>query len=359
MSSRQISGAAAIREATELALRRDDKVYLLGEGVADPKGIFGTTIGLVERFGPERVVEMPVSENGLTGIAIGSALMGRKPILIHQRVDFSLLSIEQLFNNAAKTAWLTQGHYSVPLVVRMIVGRGWGQGPAHSQSLEPLFALVPGLKVVMPTTPRSAKGQLLAAIEDPNPVIFLEHRWVHYAKGDVPEEYYTVPIDRAHLLRSGGDVTIVATSYMLLEAVRAAEGLGEIGIQADLIDLVSARPLDMDAILSSVRRTGRLLVVDTGFKQFGLGAEIIARVVEQAMSHLRAPPRRLGLPDHPTPSARALIGGFYPTAQTIFDAAADLAEVPPERAYEVSKVIAVELARTPIDVPNPQFQGPF
>ncbi|CAK0759278.1 Alpha-ketoacid dehydrogenase subunit beta [uncultured Gammaproteobacteria bacterium] len=354
---RIISVAEAIREATDLAMERDSRVFVMGEGVTDPKAVFGTTAGLIERYGPERVLEMPIAENGFTGMAIGAAIMGRRPIIIHQRVDFALLSLEQLFNNAAKICYVTAGRHRVPLVVRMIVGRGWGQGPAHSQSLEALFAQVPGLKVIMPTTAREAKGQLLAAIEDDNPVIFIEHRWVHYATGDVPAGYYTTPIDGPRVVRPGRDVTIVATSYMLLEALRAAETLAAAGIEAEVIDMAVLRPFAPEAIVASVRRTGRLLCVDTGFRSYGVGAEVVATVTEQALDALRRPPRRLGLPEHPTPSSRALLGDFYPTAMSIIDAVAELVEAGdlsgPRQALET------ELARVPKDVPHPTFRGPF
>jgi pyruvate dehydrogenase E1 component beta subunit len=199
--TRIISAAAAILEATAQCLAADPRVYLMGEGVADPKGIFGTTLGLIEQFGPDRIIDMPVAENGLTGIAIGSALMGRRPVMVHQRVDFAMLALEQLGNNAAKMFFVSNGAHRVPLTVRMIIGRGWGQGPEHSQALEPVFAHFPGLKVAMPATPYDAKGLLIAAIEDDNPVILLEHRWMHYATAHVPQRS-AVPRACAQAMRS-------------------------------------------------------------------------------------------------------------------------------------------------------------
>lgn len=357
--ARVISVAEALREATDLCMARDGRVFVMGEGVADPKAIFGTTAGLAERFGKTRVMEMPIAENGFTGVAIGAALMGRRPLIIHQRVDFALLALEQLFNNAAKLHYVSNGRHRVPLVVRMIVGRGWGQGPAHSQSLDAMFAMVPGLKVVMPTTAREAKGQLIAAVEDDNPVMMIEHRWVHYATGDVPEGHYTVPLDGPRVARSGRDVTIVATSYMLLEALRAAETLARAGVEAEVIDLAVLRPFAPARIVESVRRTGRLLCIDTGFRQFGVGAEVVASVVEQALHSLRKAPVRLGLPEHPTPSTRALLTGFYPTALSIIDAAATLADADPARLEGPRADLAADLAKLPMDVPHPTFRGPF
>ena len=357
--NRLITVADALREAMDIALARDDNVLLMGEGVADPKGIFGTTTGLVDKYGDERVIEMPVAENGFTGMAIGAALMGCRPVVVHQRVDFSLLSVEQLFNNAAKTFYVTGGGHTVPMVVRMIIGRGWGQGPAHSQALETLFALVPGLKVVLPTTAREAKGQLLAAIEDDNPVIMVEHRWVHYARGEVPEGYYTVPLDGPRRVREGNAATIVATSYMLLEAMRAADALEDVGIDCEVFDLAVLRPFRPEAIIESVRRTGRLLVVDTGFRLFGAGAELVAAVAEGAFDKLVEPPRRLGLPEHPTPSSRALLTNYYPSATMIVDAVAELTRTHSHRLNERRAALAEMLATLPVDVPNPTFQGPF
>ena len=340
-------------------MARDPRVYLLGEGVADPKGIFGTTSGLLSKYGSERVVEMPVAENGLTGIAIGSALVGRRPLMIHQRVDFALLAMEQICNNAAKTHYVTNGRHRVPLVIRMIIGRGWGQGPEHSQSLEAVFAHFPGLKVVMPSLASDAKGMLIAAVEDDNPVIYLEHRWMHYTKGDVPEGYYTTPLDGPRRIRSGDDVTIVATSYMLNESLRAADAMADGSVQADVFDLRLLRPLNLQPIVDSVRRTGRLIVVDTGWKLYGIGAEIAAAVTEACFAALKAPPKRLGLPDHPTPSSRTLVVDFYPQAQTIVDTVCQLIPEAAERLQGVQQSLAALRSQQPIDVPDPAFHGPF
>jgi pyruvate/2-oxoglutarate/acetoin dehydrogenase E1 component len=356
---RIISVAQAIREATDLAMARDNRVYIVGEGVADPKGIFGTTGGLLDKYGPERVVEMPISENGMTGVAIGSAIGGQRPIMVHQRVDFALLAMEQLVNNAAKARYVSSGHHKVPMVVRMIIGRGWGQGPAHSQSLETLFAYLPGLKLVMPATAYEAKGLLIAAIEDDNPVIFLEHRWVHYSTGRVPEGWYSVPLTGSRNARPGTDLTIVATSYMLFEALLAARYLAEAGLEAEVIDLMIARPLNMAPIVASVAKTGRLLTVDTGFTTLGLGAEIVARCVENAFTALRSPPARLGLPDHPTPSSRELVRGYYPVSLDIFDKAASMTGVASERLATARARLAAEREKVPFDVPYPAFRGPF
>ncbi|MDR4502353.1 MAG: alpha-ketoacid dehydrogenase subunit beta [Nitrospirales bacterium] len=351
--NRQLTYIEAIREALTLCLDQDPCVYVMGLGVPDPKGIFGSTRGLQERYGEHRIMDMPTSENGMTGVALGSALMGMKPVLTHQRMDFALLAMEQMVNQAANWRYMFGGQHRVPLVIRLMIGRGWGQGPQHSQSLQAWFAHVPGLKVVMPTTAYDAKGLLIASIEDPNPVIFLEHRWLHETVDDVPAGHYTVPLGKSRILRHGNDVTIVGTSYMALESVRAADRLAEDGINADVIDLRSLRPMNDSLILASVRRTGRLLVTDTGWTSFGVTAEIISRVVEGAFSALKCPPKRIALPDCPTPTSHALAEHYYPRATHIMNAVRLLME------KEAIPDMPLSHSSLPCDVPDLSFAGPF
>src|SRR6185503_14273247 len=253
--SRDLKFVQALNEATDLCMAKDSSVQIMGLGVPDPKGVFGSTLGLQEKYGAERVSDLPTSENGMTGVAIGLALAGMRPIVTHIRLDFAVLTLEQLVNQAAKWHYMFGGRMRVPMVVRMIVGRGWGQGPQHSQSLQAWFAHVPGLKVVMPTTPHDAKGLLIASIEDDNPVIFIEHRWLYNISGPVPEGVYRVPIGSARVMREGTDITIVAISYMALEALRAADVLASHGISAEVIDLRSLRPWDERTVIDSVRKT--------------------------------------------------------------------------------------------------------
>ncbi len=356
---RERSGAQGIQEALDLSLDRDPSVFLIGEGVSDPKGIFGTTTGLCQKYGTQRVVETPVAENGFTGIAIGAALLGQRPIVIHQRVEFALLAMEQIVNNAAKTHYVSDGAHSMPLVIRLVVGRGWGQGPLHSQSLETLFAYIPGLKVLMPATAEDCKGMLLSAIEDNNPVIFLEHRWVHFVKGNIPAGYHTTSIDGPSHLWQGDSVTVISSSYMTLESLRAAKALSKEGCDVDLFDLRVVRPLKLDEIFESVNRTGRLLVVDTGWRTLGPGAEIVAQVTESCFHNLKQPPQRLGLPDHPTPSSRSLAAAFYTYAEHIALTVGDLAGISPLATRRAADELSVERQTHPIDVPHPSFQGPF
>jgi acetoin:2,6-dichlorophenolindophenol oxidoreductase subunit beta len=356
---RIITLADAIREGLTESFARDDRTFLFAQGVADPSSMWGTMKGIGNRFGEDRVIEMPIAENAAVGIAVGAAIAGQRPVISFHRVEFALLAFEQIVNNAAKANYISNGQHKVPLVIRMVIGRGWGQGPEHSQSLEPLFAYFPGLKVVMPAFAADAKGMLTAAIEDDNPVIFIEHRWVHYATGHVPEGYYKTPLDGPKVVREGKDVTIVATSHAVLEAVRAADVLADLGCSAEVIDLRVLRPLNMAPILASVRETGRLITVDTGFWRYGVGSEIIASATSEAFSELRAAPVRLGLPEHPTPSSRGLVPGFYPDSQKIVATVGKMLNLDQSKLDAALKTLNEQRKNLPIDVPDPFFKGPF
>lgn len=350
---RQLKFSQAINEAIDLSLAKDPSVYIMGLGVPDPKGVFGSTLGLQQKYGSHRVMDMPTSENGMTGIAIGSALVGMRPILTHQRIDFALLSVEQIVNQAAKWHYMFGGQSSVPIVIRMIVGRGWGQGAQHSQSLQAWFAHIPGLKVVMPATPHDVKGLLVSSIEDNNPVIFIEHRWLYNISGHVPEGLYRVPLGQAQVVRNGNDVTLAATSYMTLEAIRAAEMLAAEGVSAEVIDIRTLRPLDEETILESVRKTGHLIVADTGWKTVGFSAEIVALVTERAFKDLKSAPIRIGLADSPGPSTPALANHYYPRADHVALAAKSTL------GLETDHSLLRAPASVPLDVPDASFTGPF
>jgi len=344
----------AIRDATAVIMRKDPRTFLIGLGVPDPKGIFGTTAGLVEEFGGERVLDAPLSENALTGLVIGAALGGMRPILTHQRLDFALLSLEQIVNQAAKWYYMFDGRGgTVPIVIRMVIGRGWGQGPQHAQSLQSWFAHVPGLRVVAPASPADAKGMFIASVEDDNPVIFLEHRWLHGMKGPVPVGYHRVPLDKCRVARKGSDITVVASSHSTIEALRAADfGASRAQVDMEVIDLRSLNPLDFDTIADSVRKTRRLLVADDDARHCGFAGEIIARVSESALS-LAAPPVRITHPDCPSPSSAALAGAFYPTARDLFAAAAKIV------GRGVDQIDQFPKRPRPVDVPDFNFPGPF
>ena len=351
--TRTLTYAEAINEATAECLATDNSVYVIGLGVPGPTGVFGTTTGLAERFGPDRVLDMPSSENAMTGVALGTGIIGMRPIFVHSRVDFALLSIEPLVNQVAKWHYMYGGKMKAPLTVRMIIGRGWGQGPQHSQSLQAWFAHVPGLKVVMPTTPHDVKGMLIAAVKDDAPVILFEHRWLYNVSGAVPEGRYEVPLDRAHLARIGSDITIAATSYMTLEALRAADHLSEVGIEAEVLDLRCLSPIDSNVLLKSVRKTGNLIVADTGHTRFGVGAEVMSCAVEGAHHALKSAPQRVGLPHVPTPTTPALADHYYPRASNVAQLALEMLDS--DRTLPQSSLEGDGW----LDQPDASFTGPY
>lgn len=346
-----MNAAKAINLALHLALEQDENTLCLGLGVDDPKGIFGTTLGLQERFGPERVFDMPTSENAMTGVAIGAALMGARPIMCHQRLDFFLLALDQLVNNAAK--WHYLFGQSVPLTVRLIIGRGWGQGPTHSQNLQAWFAHIPGLKVVMPSNAADAKGLLLSAIFDDNPVVFIEQRWLHFAQGEVPEGDVRIPLGSAAIVHPGEALTIIALSTMVLEARYACQALSTCGVECELIDVRTLKPLDWPTLSASVRRTGRVLVVDSGPLNGGFAGEILAQLAEHCWPQLKAAPKRLALPDCPEPTSYALTRSFYPTAATIVSTVSKML------GLKTAPLDALLQRHDHHDVPGEWFSGPF
>jgi len=353
VSERQISYVEALAEGLDLGMARDPKVFLLGLGVTDAAAIFGSVKGVLGKYGPERVREMPIAEHGMTGIAVGAAIRGLRPVMVHMRQEFALLAIDQIINQAAKWHYMFDGRGTVPLVLRIIVGRGWGQGPQHSQSLHAWFAHMPGLRVVLPVSPRDAKGMLLGALEQYSPVVSIEHRWLYGIKGPVPEGHYVVPLDRARVARQGDDVTIVAVGYMVLEALRAAETLAAQGVQATVIDLRSVNPLDMAPVLESLRRTGRLVVADHGWLPAGCAADVVARAVETAFGDFKAAPERVGLPFAPTPTTRGLANYYYPLSGDIVAAV--------ERSFgrKPADPKAGVRPTDALDQPDPGFRGLF
>jgi acetoin:2,6-dichlorophenolindophenol oxidoreductase subunit beta len=322
---RTLSYAEAIREAMAIALESDPAVILMGEDIGVYGGAFQVTLDLIDRFGPDRVMDTPISELGGAGVAVGAAMTGLKPIFEFQFSDFAALAMEQIVNQAAKMRYMLGGEASVPVVFRMPAGSGTGAAAQHSQSLEAWFGHVPGLKVVQPSTPEDAKGLLLAALADPDPVLIFEHKLLYKMKGEVPAGYYTTPIGKALVRRSGADVTIVAGAIMVHRALEAAERLAKEGIQAEVIDLRSIRPIDHATILESVHKTGRLLVVYEGVKSYGVGAEISAMVAESdAFDFLDAPILRLGGAESPIPYNPDLERAAVPQTADIEDAARKL-----------------------------------
>ncbi|MDD4899952.1 MAG: transketolase C-terminal domain-containing protein [Candidatus Omnitrophica bacterium] len=313
---RILSYPQAIKEAIDQEMSRDHSVILLGQGVDDPKGTLGTTKGLAEKFGRERVFDTPLSEDGMTGVAIGAALARLRPIHVHIRMDFLLLAMNQIVNMAAKMRYMFGATLSVPLVIRAIIGKSWGQGPQHSQSLYPLLMNIPGLKIVAPVTPYDAKGCMIQSIRDNNPVIFMEHRLLYYQKGYVAQKPYLVPLGKARILARGPDITLVGVSSMVIECLRAREYLRETGVRAEVIDLLSLSPLDADTVIKSALKTGNLLVIDNAWLPCAAGAEIIARLCEKNLSR-KIKFARMGFAFVPCPTTPSLEKEFYPNAERI------------------------------------------
>jgi pyruvate dehydrogenase E1 component beta subunit len=321
----------AINEALDYALAADPGVFVMGQGVDDPGAMFGTTRGLAERYGASRVFDTPLSEEAMMGVATGAAMNGMRPVYMHNRPDFILLALNQLVTHAAKVHFMDNGQTSAPMVIWAAIGRGWGSGAQHSQAIQGLLLGVPGLKIVMPSTPYDAKGLLLAAIADNNPVLVFEHRWLMKKDGVVPEEPYIVPIGRAVCRRQGTDLTVVGASHAIELAQRAANRVSRAGVDVEVIDLRTIKPLDHDTIIESVGRTGRLLVVDTGWAIGGVCAEVACVVAERAFEALRAPIRRIALPDVPTPAGATLEAYYYPTEDRMAAAMLELARLQPIR----------------------------
>jgi len=351
--NKEITFANAINDAQRVALSTDNNVICYGLGADDPKRIFGTTEGLQEEFGKERVFDMPTSENAMTGIAVGASLAGIRPVMIHQRLDFFLLAMDQLVNSAAKWHYTFNGQASVPITIRLILGRGWGQGPTHSQNLQSWFAHIPGLKVVMPAFPDDAKGLLLSSIFDDNPVVFLEHRWLHNMTGSVPDGDCRVPLGKARTVRDGTDITIVSMSYMTIEGLHSVDHLRNLNINCELIDLRTVSPIDWQAIFESVRKTGRLLVLDTGAETGSIAGEIITRVCKECWDELKSHPDRIAMPDCPEPTSYGLTKDFYPTADTITFKICEML------GKDIAHELLISEQKEHHDVPGDWFKGPF
>ena len=350
---RKLTYAQAINEALSIAMKESDEVITYGLGVPDPKGVFSTTLGLQEKFGPERVFDTPTSENAMTGIGIGAAINGFRPVMVHQRVDFFLLAMDQLINNAAKWNFMFGGESRVPITIRLIIGHGWGQGPTHSQNLHSIFSHIPGLKVVMPSSAYDAKGLLLESIFDNDPTIFLEHRWLHSLESDVPVDSYRVPIGDAKIVTEGSDITIVSLSYMTIEAIHAVKKLESRGLSCELIDLRSTSPIDWKTIKKSVLKTGRLLAIDSSSKSFSVASEIIAMISMDCYESLKCPPKRLAVEDAPSPTSFGLTNKYYFGAQEIFRCVLSILEKNVDDDEEIFQ------KDHPHDVPGEWFKGPF
>jgi len=344
--NRSLTYAQAIDEALMQSMAADRDVFVIGLGVTDYKGIFGTTININKRFGPGRVIEVPASENALTGVVIGASAFGKKPVIVHARNDFMFLTLDEMINAAAKWKYMYGGRSRVSFVVRGIIGKGWGQGPTHSQSIQSVFLHFPGIRVAMPSTPEDAKGFMIAGIKGQGPCVILEHRTLYNSTGHVPKGMYESPFGKARRVRSGSDITVVAVSLMVEEAVKAHIALKRMGISLEVIDPRSLNPLDEKSILLSVKKTGRLIVADTSWTMCGFSSEIAALAAEKAYPFLKAPVARIGLPACPSPVSKTLEDAFYPTYKDIFAKACGLMGRKPKK----------ELVQDPV-IDN--FKGPY
>jgi pyruvate dehydrogenase E1 component beta subunit len=331
-------------------MERDASVFLFGLDVDDHKAILGSTQGLLARFGPSRVFNTPLSEDAMTGVAIGAAMAGMRPIHVHIRMDFLMLCMNQLINIAAKAHYMYGGAVRVPLVVRCIIGKSWGQGAQHSQSLYSMFMHVPGLRVIIPSNAYDAKGALIAAIRDDNPVIFVEHRLLYGTEAHVPPEPYAIELGRARICCTGGDITVVGISNMVVEALRARDLVRELGIDVEVIDPVSLVPLDIDTIVQSAQRTRRLLIIDNAWTTCGAGAEIIAQIIERTGSTAGILMRRLGFAPTTCPTTPALERLFYPTPSSIASVIDEMVTGRVGWSPDADRVKAMQ---------QEQFRGPF
>lgn len=353
MTEREITVTQAIREVQQYILQTHPESVIVGLNAASPAGMFETVTGLVSEFGSDRVVESPASEAAVTGIALGMASAGLRPIVIHQRMDFAILAMDQMVNQVAKWHFMYGGKFKAPMIIRMTVGRGWGQGPQHSQALHAWLAHVPGLRVMFSSFPKESMNSFYWSFLDDAPVIFIEHRWMHLVKGLVEESAPKPELVPSIVRRRGSKVTLVGVSFMTVECLSAAQLLESREIDAEVIEVLSLTPLNVTQVVRSVQETGRLLVCDIGVREFGISAEIVAEVLSLVNSNAPVMTRRLGLPSVPTPSAPEASAVFYPTAVSIANVVLDM--------FAVSEKLWFSETRLPheLDVPNSRFLGPY
>lgn len=321
---KQMTYAEALRDGMRVEIQRDPNVYLAGEDVGPFGGCFGQTAGLFQEFGPERIIDTPITETVIVGHAVGAAAVGLRPIVEIMFIDFMGVCMDEVLNQAAKMRYMFGGKVKLPMVVRTTCGAGLGAAAQHSQSLEAWFTHIPGIKVVMPSTPADAKGLMVAAIRDDNPVLYIEHKMLLGLQGEVPEGEYLVPLGKADIKRPGADVTIIAWSAMVHKALRAAENLAKDGIDAEVLDPRSLSPLDKESILTSVEKTGRVVITHEANRTNGFGAEIAAMIADEGFDLLNAPIKRVTAPDTPVPFSPVLERSFLPSEEKIISAVKEL-----------------------------------
>jgi len=348
MQSKKFFFYEAIKKITLRNIKRNKKVLLMGLGIDDPKGVFGTTLKIHKKF-RNQVFDMPTAENSMTGFALGLATSGFKPIIVHQRVEFSLLSIEQIFNQISKWHFMSGGKVSVPLVIRLIVGKGWGQGPQHSQSLETIFSHIPGLKVVAPTSPDNAYWLLNESIKDSNPIIFFEHRWLHNTYGEI-KKINNYKIGKSIIEKRGNDITLISFSYSIIECIKASDFLKKnYKINCEILNLLTLKPLDKNKIIQISKKNKKILIIDNGMTEYGISSEIFTIISENNRNNFI---QRIGVLNAPIPSTVSLAKYYYPEAYNI--------------AKKVLKMFKIKergnlnkLLRINPDQPDKSFNGPF
>jgi acetoin:2,6-dichlorophenolindophenol oxidoreductase subunit beta len=348
MKTHEITFCEAIKEALDQEMERDSNIFIYGIGVSDHKAIFGSVAGLADKYGLKRCLETPLCEDSLAGFGLGAAINGLRPIYIHIRADFLLLAMNQLANMISNWNYISGGKLKVPLVIRVVIGRGWGQGCQHSKSMQSIYAHIPGLKVVMPTTPMDMKGLLISAIRDDNPVIIMEHRWLYWQKGTVPIGPYTVPIGEPNLLREGKDITVAATSWMNIEAMKAAEILHRRGVELEIIDIRTITHFNDSIIIESVKKTGNCIVADNDWSYCGFNAEVTSNIYSKCLGYLSNPIERIGFEHVPCPTARCLENKFYPNAVSIIRSV--------EKLLDLSKT---DTSQDDFYSHENRFKGPF
>jgi acetoin:2,6-dichlorophenolindophenol oxidoreductase subunit beta len=319
-NSRKLSYSDTIKETLDYLLETDETVMLIGQGVKSPWYVGSTCNGLVGKFGEHRVMDTPISENGITGAAVGAAIVGMRPIIVHPRMDFMLYAFDPIINQASNWNFMSGGNSHVPIVFWGIINRGGEQAAQHSQSLYSIFAHIPGLKVIAPSTPYDVKGLLISAVLDPNPVLFVDDRWLYNIADEVPYDKYEIPIGKGLIRKKGKDVSLVSFSYAMHETIKAGNRLSKEGIDVELIDLRSIKPYDKELLLDSVKKTGKLVIVDGSWKTGGFSAEVAAFIAENAFESLKAPIIRVCLPDIPAPSSHTLEEEYYITSEKIIQA---------------------------------------
>lgn len=354
-ASAEITFGDQIRDGLDQLLQQDQSCIIMGLGVSDPKAIFSTVSGLYSKYGSSRVIETPTSENAITGVGIGLAITGFKPIMIHQRLDFFLLAMDQLVNNAAKWNYMYGGQQSVPLTIRLITGRGWGQGPTHSQNLHSWFTHIPGLKVVVPAFAKDVKHLLISSVHDPNPVIFIEDRWCHMQKLDKKfiSSDYQYSLGQAEVIKYGTQLTVVSSGYSSIMSLRAVKFLSSYGVDVELIDLKTLKPLDTTTIVNSVKKTGKLLVIDSGPRLTSFASEIVSQISELAFDYLKIAPQIISARDIPEPTSFGVTKHFKYSTVDIAHKVIMILDKDPTK-FNLS--LLDDLIH---DVPDESFDSPF